>query len=404
MSCLRWIPLAILSLIACSGSDGLTAADNTAGTDGSQNAMDGSMCDATAASYADVSPTIREYCLDCHTAEKSGIARAGAPVSVDFDTEEQVAFHASRMYVRAVLEGTMPIGKTLPECKRMRLGAFLLGSDEGVCTADCAGRECGDDGCGGSCGTCSAALSCDNGNCICPTCEATDTCATADPCPCEPSCTDKQCGDDGCGGSCGQCAAGLQCSAAGQCTCEPNCSGRACQPDCLGRQCGDDGCGGSCGTCQNGTCTLNQCVCEADCSAKQCGDDGCGGSCGTCASGQLCAENLCEYPEKTFGGDVFPLFSGCNGSNCHDSSQPAGSLDLSNQQSAYSALVGQNSSSALCQIEVRVVPGEPSNSYLINKLTGAGTICGSRMPKVGSAFTTEQIDIIRAWIGNGADM
>jgi hypothetical protein len=26
----------------------------------------------------------------------------------------------------------------------------------------------------------------------------------------------------------------------------------ACQPDCNGKQCGDDGCGGSCGTCPGG--------------------------------------------------------------------------------------------------------------------------------------------------------
>jgi MYXO-CTERM domain-containing protein len=33
------------------------------------------------------------------------------------------------------------------------------------CTADCAGKNCGDDGCGGSCGTCSGTEQCVNGNC-----------------------------------------------------------------------------------------------------------------------------------------------------------------------------------------------------------------------------------------------
>jgi formylglycine-generating enzyme required for sulfatase activity len=33
-----------------------------------------------------------------------------------------------------------------------------------------------------------------------------------------------------------------------------------CTPNCSGRQCGDDGCGGSCGTCKTGTCQNSKCV------------------------------------------------------------------------------------------------------------------------------------------------
>ncbi len=60
---------------------------------------------------------------------------------------------------------------------------------------------------------------------------------------CTPSCNGKQCGSDGCGGSCGTCSAGTTCNASG--TCDAN----ACVPNCNGKTCGDDGCGGSCGTC-----------------------------------------------------------------------------------------------------------------------------------------------------------
>ncbi len=35
-----------------------------------------------------------------------------------------------------------------------------------VCIPNCAGKECGDDGCGGSCGACSVGYSCVNGDCI----------------------------------------------------------------------------------------------------------------------------------------------------------------------------------------------------------------------------------------------
>lgn len=42
-----------------------------------------------------------------------------------------------------------------------------------------------------------------------------------------------------------------------------------CVPNCAGRQCGDNGCGGSCGACSSGTCNSNgQCVisCTDECS------------------------------------------------------------------------------------------------------------------------------------------
>ncbi len=71
----------------------------------------------------------------------------------------------------------------------------------GSCLADCTGKVCGDDGCGGSCGSCSKGDACTGGQCV------VDTCA--------PACDGKSCGDDGCGGTCA-CADGAACEA-GQC-------------------------------------------------------------------------------------------------------------------------------------------------------------------------------------------
>jgi hypothetical protein len=52
---------------------------------------------------------------------------------------------------------------------------------------------------------------------------------------------------------------------------------------------------------------------------------------------------------------------------------------------------------------VRVIPGNPSGSYLIQKLEGASDIVGLRMPRNGPPYlTTEQIALIRQWIQNGA--
>lgn len=80
------------------------------------------------------------------------------------------------------------------------------------------------------------------------------------------------------------CANGQACDGAGQCV--------MCTPDCTNKMCGDNGCGGSCGTC-TGQLTCNgagQCVgCTPDCTNKMCGDNGCGGSCGTCMGSQTCS-------------------------------------------------------------------------------------------------------------------
>jgi hypothetical protein len=61
-------------------------------------------------------------------------------------------------------------------------------------------------------------------------------------------CLGRTCGDDGCGGSCGTCSGGSTCSADGACV-------TACVPSCAANTCGEsDGCGGSCSTaCDGGT-------------------------------------------------------------------------------------------------------------------------------------------------------
>ncbi len=91
------------------------------------------------------------------------------------------------------------------------------------CTPDCSSKQCGTDGCGGSCGVCAGGQVCGNGACLVD---------------CVPDCTDKVCGDNGCGGICGACAQGDSCLV-GACV-------SGCIPSCAGKACGDDGCGGSC--------------------------------------------------------------------------------------------------------------------------------------------------------------
>ena len=105
---------------------------------------------------------------------------------------------------------------------------------------------------------------------------------------CVRQCAGRQCGEDGCGGLCGECASGETCSQTGRCTAEV---AGGCSDTCedLGYECGEV-CGEVCGVCGGGLfCDDGLCVCKPTCTAAGCGgDDGCGGACGPCPTAQSC--------------------------------------------------------------------------------------------------------------------
>jgi hypothetical protein len=119
----------------------------------------------------------------------------------------------------------------------------------GECTIDCVEKECGNNGCGGSCGSCSGTDVCNSeGQCI-PEGECTDTCETygyecgtwticGEETPCLPGCE-----------------IGVETCDEGTCI--------SCTPDCGSRECGPapNGCGGenACGTC-DGNCIDGECI------------------------------------------------------------------------------------------------------------------------------------------------
>jgi hypothetical protein len=112
-----------------------------------------------------------------------------------------------------------------------------------ACQADsCAGKECGSDGCQGTCGACSSGSICVDGACQ----------------ACTPSCEGKSCGDDGCGGTCGSGPCGATTPDDGvvtPCTCatapplatpgairqEPRCASGFAQFEVCGVPCGHSG-------------------------------------------------------------------------------------------------------------------------------------------------------------------
>jgi formylglycine-generating enzyme required for sulfatase activity len=140
------------------------------------------------------------------------------------------------------------------------------------CTPDCDDLDCGDDGCGGSCGACDDGALCTDGQCV----------------VCTPDCAGRDCGGDGCGGSCGECGDDAACSYWGQCevTCAGNCS---CDVLCGSvTKCHVDNCLDA-----NDACFATDCVDILFC-LQECGqDEGCQAACIDAAP----AEDLAVFEE-----------------------------------------------------------------------------------------------------------
>jgi hypothetical protein len=82
---------------------------------------------------------------------------------------------------------------------------------------------------------------------------------------------------------------------------------------------------------------------------------------------------------------------------------------MSDAASAYAALVGVKAmgtggGSVSCGSTdwVRVVPGDPDVSLLVQKLASTSAPCGQRMPPA-TMIGAAQLDQLRMWIANGAN-
>lgn len=134
-----------------------------------------------------------------------------------------------------------------------------------------------------------------------------------------------------------------------------------------------------------------------------------GALCAACALA-ACAgngEGLDENgrPEEGDSGALQPTFQSiqdrvftpvCTG--CHAGAAAPLGLRL-DEGASYAMLV--NAPSAEAPALLRVQPGNPDVSYLIQKLEGAAAV-GGRMPLNGPALTQDTIAVIRQWITDGA--
>ena len=94
------------------------------------------------------------------------------------------------------------------------------------------------------------------------------------------------------------------------------------------------------------------------------------------------------------------LTPACTSCHTDEGRTPSGGLNLKTG-AAFAAMVGVASSGKPGAI--RVIAGNPSGSYLVQKLEGAADIVGARMPRGGPPFLTDaQVALIRLWIQAGA--
>jgi hypothetical protein len=176
------------------------------------------------------------------------------------------------------------------------------------CMPDCAGKQCGADGCGSVCGLCPGGTCDPTGHCVScgdNTCSAGENCGNCPGdcgCPggqvcqgstcCAPSCTGKTCGPNGCGSTCPPgCATNFSCNANGVCVQTSGCGNGSCAAsencvscpqDCTvpGKLCCPDGTSKDC-------CTSDDCVGDPSlCTIGFCGPDG------TCGTQFLCSPGL----------------------------------------------------------------------------------------------------------------
>lgn len=103
----------------------------------------------------------------------------------------------------------------------------------------------------------------------------------------------------------------------------------------------------------------------------------------------------------SFSSDVVEIFvrRGCTDGACHGGGQ--GGLTLSSTASvSYTNLVNVSSPTSG---EIRVIPGDAQNSYLVKKLEGRQAPGqGARMPLGGSPLDDTDLANIRRWIDQGA--
>lgn len=291
----------------------------------------------------------------------------GIPSAVCADWTRVVPGDPEQSILFAKLHDPPPCGERMPidgELSDMELACIgsWISSVESSCET-CGGELCVDltadaQHCGACDNACPESVACVVGACMCP--GSMQVCGDA--------CVDTQSDPQNCG-ACGEaCDPGAVCNAG---SCEASCDP------------GLEQCGGACVDTQSDP-------------------QHCGGCDSPCDPGQECDAGSCGCPVQlvSFATQVEPLLvDNCALGGCHAQPQLQLGLDL-RAGKAYASLVGV--ASMQCGAELRVDPGTPGTSYVLDKLRGVDLCDGGQMPLNGTPLDSADIDMISAWICQGA--
>ncbi len=288
--------------------------------------------------------------------------------------------------------------KPCPSGALCNVGECVCGGGLSACGESCVDTTSDSAHCGGCDAPCAAGEVCLRGSC---------STGCADLTQCGGSCVDTQSSSQNCGNCEVACPAGASCLSGG-CVCPlgtSDCGGQCLNTLSDALNCG--GCGQACPaglSCADGACACpgGGTACASGCTDTQVDPNNCGG-CGTvCGAGQSCVGGVCSCGQAgavSFGADIAPILdAGCASRGCHDRTAKA-NLELT-ASVAFAQLVGTPASQ--CPERSRVVAGDPSQSYVMQKLLGQNLCQGSQMPKAGQSLPQADLDAIGAWICQGA--
>lgn len=371
--------------MGCGGSSPAEVADATTdtGAQGSATALDSTnsesgelSCDG---SEADVAAVFARSCASagCHdTAAAAGLDLVGAgwsdrligvPSSLCdgfarvVAGEPDASLLIDKLGAAPTCGETMPIGGMLSDVEIECIRTWVAGLPPIDCET-CGGATCIDTSadpthCGACDSPCPGGVVCEAGACACPS--GTTACGDA--------CVDTLADGEHCGECDRSCDAGLFCLA-GACV---------------------DGCG-----------ALTEC--NGGCVNTDTHSLHCGGCDSPCESGGECVGGACDCPGGvvSYTADIEPLMvAGCTSMGCHGFPMPQDGLDL-REGAGYASMI--NVPSDQCGERMLVAPGQPSESYLLSKMTGTDLCMGGQMPKGDPPWSAEQIELLSSWICQGA--
>ena len=131
----------------------------------------------------------------------------------------------------------------------------------------------------------------------------------------------------------------------------------------------------------------------------------------TASGSASCVGSLADPDAFIDGGtitkDAQTVFGeSCATAGCHDDVTTAANLNLKSA-GVESRVLNVNATGIGCEARILVVAGDPSGSYLFDKILGTIGICGSRMPLL-SILPDSDVEVIREWIidlgGSGQGM